>query len=217
MGFGRRFVAFALDSKINPMSDAPIQIRGEPFSNARCKFIVDRPVYEQAAFYFPNAEKAAGSPLAEALFAIEGVSAVLIAHNEVTVNKNTLAEWPVVGKQVGAAIRAHLASGQPAVKDELRQQLPPPDEIRVKVAQVLEHQINPFVAQHGGVVRLVDVQENNVLLQMGGGCQGCGSATATLRFGVETAIRAAVPEVGAILDVTDHSAGTNPYYAAGKA
>ena len=47
---------------------------------------------------------------------------------------------------------------------------------------------------------------------MGGGCQGCGMATATLRQGVETALRRAVPEIGAILDTTDHAAGTNPYY-----
>lgn len=199
------------------MNDQAIQIRGEPFSNARCKFIVDRPIYPNAAFYFPNAETAKGSPLAEALFAIEGVSAVLLAHNEVSVNKNTMAEWPVVGKQVGQAIRASLASGVPAVRADLRDTLPPPEAIREKVEQVLQREINPWVGQHGGVVTLVEVQENNVLLQMGGGCQGCGSATATLRFGVETAIRASVPEVGAILDVTDHSAGANPYYAAGQA
>lgn len=194
------------------MSDDGIKIRGEPFSNARCKFIVDRPVYAQAAHYFSGPDKAAGSPLAEALFAIEGVSSVLIAHNEVTVGKNSMSEWPVVGKQVGAAIRAHVASGQPAVKAELRAQLPPPEQIRERVDLVLQREINPWVGQHGGVVRLVDVQENNVMLQMGGGCQGCGSATATLRLGVEVAIRAAVPEVGAIVDVTDHSAGANPYY-----
>jgi len=199
------------------MSDNTIQIRGEPFSNAKCKFIVDRPVYPEAGYYFANAEKAQGSPLAEALFAIEGVSSVLISHNEVTVGKNTMSEWPVVGKQVGQAIRAHLASGLPAVRAELREQLPPPDVIRGKVEQVLQREINPWVGQHGGVVKLVEVQENNVLLQMGGGCQGCGSATATLRLGVEVAIRAAVPEVGAIFDVTDHAAGANPYYAAGQA
>lgn len=199
------------------MSDTPIQIRGEPFSNAKCKFIVDRPVYPQASFYFANAETAQGSALAEALFGIEGVSAVLISHNEVTVAKNSMTEWPVIGRQIGQAIRNHLASGLPAVRPELREQLPPPEVIREKVEHVLQREINPWVGQHGGVVRLVDVQENNVLLQMGGGCQGCGSATATLRLGVEVAIRASVPEVGAIFDVTDHAAGANPYYAAGQA
>ena len=199
------------------MSIDTIQIRGEPFSNARCKFMVDRPVYPQAAYYFASADQAKGSPLAEALFAIEGVSSVLVAHNEVTVGKNTMLEWPVVGKQVGQAIRDHLASGQPAVNEQLRAQLPPPEVIRERVEAVLQREINPWVGQHGGVVQLIDVQTNNVMIKMGGGCQGCGSATATLRLGVEVAIRAAVPEVGAIVDVTDHAAGANPYYTPGKA
>ena len=92
--------------------------------------------------------------------------------------------------------------------------LPSADDIRARVEEVLQTQVNPYVASHGGVIRLIDVRDNTVFLQMGGGCQGCGMATATLKQGVEVAIRAAVPEVGDILDTTDHAAGRNPYYAA---
>lgn len=199
------------------MSDQGIQIRGEPLSNAKCKFIIDRPIYPGRSYYFSSAAQAQGvAPLAEALFAISGVTNVLISHNEITVGKGSLEEWPVVGRQIGQAIRAHVASGRLAVSDELRAQLPPESEIRARVERVLTEEINPWVGQHGGVVRLADVQENTVFLQMGGGCQGCGSATATLRYGVETAIRAAVPQVGDVRDVTDHSAGQNPYYAAAR-
>ncbi|MFO0904941.1 MAG: NifU family protein [Pirellulales bacterium] len=195
------------------MSDAAIQIRGEPFSNVKCKFIIDRPVYEGRSFFFPNAERAADSPLAKALFAIEGVTSVLVSHNEITVGKGSMQEWPVIGKQIGAAIRTFLASGEPAVSESARASLPSEDAIRTAVERVLTEEINPWVGQHGGVVKLVDVKENTVFVQMGGGCQGCGSATATLRLGVETTIRASVPGVGDIRDVTDHSAGKNPYYA----
>ncbi len=195
------------------MSDVAVQIRGEPFSNVKCKFIVDRPVYEGRSYYFPSAEKAADSPLAKALFAIDGVTSVLISHNEITVGKGSMLEWPVIGKQVGSVIRAFVASGEQAVGDAARAALPSEDEIRSHVERVLADEINPWVGQHGGVVRLVDVKENTVFVQMGGGCQGCGSATATLRLGVETTIRASVPGVGDIRDVTDHSAGKNPYYA----
>ena len=76
---------------------------------------------------------------------------------------------------------------------------------------VIREDIAPSVAQHGGTVNVVDVKDNIVLLQPGGGCQGCGSATATLKFGVEAAIRRAVPEVGEIIDTTDHASGANPY------
>ena len=196
------------------MVDMSIQIRGEPLTNTKCKFIVDRPVYADRSFFFANKEQADGSPLAEALFNIEGVASVLLSHNVVTIGKANDAEWPVIGKQIGAAIRNHLGSGQPAVSEDARRKLPPTDVLRNRIEKVLQEDVNPWVGQHGGVVRLIDVKENTVFVQMGGGCQGCGQATATLRQGVEVAIRAAVPEVGDILDVTDHAAGRNPYYAA---
>jgi len=72
------------------------------------------------------------------------------------------------------------------------------------------------VAQHGGFVDLLDVQDGIVMLRMGGGCQGCGMADVTLRQGIEKALRQRVPEIAGILDVTDHSAGSNPYVTASK-
>jgi Fe/S biogenesis protein NfuA len=92
-------------------------------------------------------------------------------------------------------------------------QLPDEDKLRAKVQQILDEQINPAIASHGGTISLIDVQENRLFIKMGGGCQGCASANVTLREGVERAIREQVPEVGEILDVSDHAAGTNPYYA----
>ena len=195
------------------MNQDEIRIMAEPLTNTSCRFTVDRPVYPDAAFYFPNQEKAQGSPLAQRLFAIEGVISVLISHNEITVNKGGLEEWQVLGRQIGAAIREHVQSGDPAVSEELLESIPPADEIRSKVAEVLQNEINPAVASHGGFVQLIDVRDNNVFIQMGGGCQGCGMASQTLKYGVETAIRQAVPEVGGIFDTTDHAAGRNPYYA----
>jgi Fe/S biogenesis protein NfuA len=81
---------------------------------------------------------------------------------------------------------------------------------------LLDTAINPAVAGHGGMVSLLDVKDNTVYLQMGGGCQGCGAADVTLRQGVERMIREEVPEVLEIIDLTDHAAGQNPYYAASK-
>src|SRR2546427_2778353 len=70
--------------------------------------------------------------------------------------------------------------------------------------------INPAVAGHGGYVELIDVQENRVYLQMGGGCQGCGAADVTLKAGIERLIKDELPEVVEVLDTTDHAAGANP-------
>ncbi len=87
------------------------------------------------------------------------------------------------------------------------------DPVERAVQDVLDRQINPGVGSHGGMVSLVEVRDGAAYLRFGGGCQGCAAVDVTLKHGVETAIRAAVPEVTAIVDATDHAAGTNPYYA----
>jgi Fe/S biogenesis protein NfuA len=84
--------------------------------------------------------------------------------------------------------------------------------LAARVQRVLDERINPSVASHGGHVRLIDVQEGRVFLQLGGGCQGCGMADVTLRQGIEETLRREVPEIEEILDTTDHAAGENPYY-----
>ena len=89
------------------------------------------------------------------------------------------------------------------------------DPLARAVQEVLDRQINPGVGSHGGMVTLVEVRDGAAYLRFGGGCQGCAAVDVTLKHGVETAIRAAVPQVTAIVDATDHDAGTNPYYAHG--
>jgi Fe/S biogenesis protein NfuA len=89
------------------------------------------------------------------------------------------------------------------------------DPLAKAVQEVLDRQINPGVGSHGGMVTLVEVRDGAAYLRFGGGCQGCAAVDVTLKHGVETAIRAAVPQVTAIVDATDHDAGTNPYYSHG--
>jgi Fe/S biogenesis protein NfuA len=81
-----------------------------------------------------------------------------------------------------------------------------------RVVRVLTEQINPAIAAHGGVAELVAVEADTAYLRLGGGCVGCGMVSVTLRQGIEVALREAVPAVTRVIDVTDHSAGTNPYY-----
>jgi Fe/S biogenesis protein NfuA len=85
-----------------------------------------------------------------------------------------------------------------------------------RVAHVIDHQVNPAIAAHGGAARLAGVEGTDVYLQLLGGCQGCGLAAVTLRQGIERILRNAIPEMGRIVDVTDHQAGTNPYYETAK-
>ncbi len=82
--------------------------------------------------------------------------------------------------------------------------------------QLLEEQINPMVAGHGGVVELIDIKDHRVYLEFGGGCKGCGMVNVTLKQGVEVVVKENIPGIEEILDVTDHANGTNPYYQPGK-
>lgn len=89
---------------------------------------------------------------------------------------------------------------------------PEGDEWRL-VQQIIEEQVNPAVASHGGYITLLEYSEGVAYVQMGGGCQGCGMANATLKQGVERILRDQVPNLREVLDVTDHAGGRNPYYA----
>ena len=97
-----------------------ISIVGEPTMNpATCKFtVVDRPVYSDGAAYFRDRDRASLSPLAQRIFEIPEVENVLIAGNQITVSKSGIDPWPVIGKQIGAKIREHIRSNDPAVVDQ---------------------------------------------------------------------------------------------------
>lgn len=195
-----------------------IKITAEPVDQQRCKFLVDRPVFHGVR-RFASHEEAQGSPLAEALYAIPGISEIIVGANLITVVKSTPDPWQVVGKAVGAAIRQALASGAPVVAEKApatgvaRQS---DDELYERVNDLFEQQVNPMVARHGGRVELIDVQDAVVLLRMGGGCQGCGMASVTLRQGIEGMLTEHIPEVKGIVDITDHASGNNPYFASAK-
>jgi Fe/S biogenesis protein NfuA len=96
---------------------------------------------------------------------------------------------------------------------------PPPDlsgDVAQRVIQVLDAQVNPSIAAHGGRADLVAVEDGAAYLRLVGGCAGCGMAAVTLSQGIEVAIKESVPEIVRIIDVTDHASGTNPYYEAAK-
>ena len=80
------------------------------------------------------------------------------------------------------------------------------------VQRLLDEQINPGIAAHGGRVTLMDVQGGRVVVEFGGGCQGCGMADLTLREGVTATLRQALPEITEVVDATDHEAGESPYH-----
>ncbi len=82
-----------------------------------------------------------------------------------------------------------------------------------KVQRLIDTELNPAVAAHGGIISLVGLRDNKVYLSFGGGCHGCGMVDVTLKQGVEARIKEVIPEIEEVVDTTDHTSGTDPFYA----
>jgi Fe-S cluster biogenesis protein NfuA len=203
---------------VSGMTTAPatFKISGELTSDPMvCKFHCDRSILDDWTVVFQKPEDSLGSPLVDALFAIEGVSMVTVSGSTITVTKSVPTPWPHLAADIAKAIRGGCAGDQPPVSPAVIERLQnmPMDEAQKAIEELFEKQINPALASHGGFVKLIRIEDRDVYVEMGGGCQGCSSARATMRFGVEGAIRKVAPQVRNIIDATDHASGTNPYYS----
>tara|TARA_B100000287_G_scaffold316775_1_gene300390 strand:+ start:195 stop:449 length:255 start_codon:yes stop_codon:yes gene_type:complete len=83
--------------------------------------------------------------------------------------------------------------------------------MRRKIDSLLEEQVRPGLAAHGGNVEVIDVDNNQVFLKLTGGCHGCSASSATLKQGIEKVIKQNFPEIEEVIDLTDHQSGENPY------
>lgn len=86
------------------------------------------------------------------------------------------------------------------------------NELERQVQELIDNQIAPSLASHGGYLELLEVKDDKAFVHFGGGCQGCGMADVTLKQGVEKLIKDTLPAITAVIDSTDHAEGTNPYY-----
>jgi Fe-S cluster biogenesis protein NfuA len=200
------------------MSDAPTRRRIRAQASATdadvMGFVLDAPVQPGRAARFEGPGEA---PLGRALFAIAGVARFEASGATVWVRKATDAEWATLKPAIAAAIRRVLDETEaPLGADEPGGDETGGDadaELLAAVEALLERQVNPAVAAHGGHIAAERVEGGTVHLRMSGGCQGCAASAATLRQGVERMLRAALPRIAEIVDVTDHAAGSNPFYA----
>ncbi|MCC5843275.1 MAG: NifU family protein [Verrucomicrobia bacterium] len=194
-----------------------LRIRGEFTPDpAVCRFVVSRPVFEDDwTFQFRSPADAPGSPLIEALFGVEGVSDVKIHQDTFTITKNSPDPWPKLAGRLIPVLKEQLLSAGPILDAERREAMktaPLDADVPRIIQELLEQNINPALSSHGGWVKLRRIDGQDVYVEMGGGCQGCASSRATMKFGIERAIKEAVPQVRNVIDATDHEAGTNPYY-----
>lgn len=200
----------------NSQPSSEILIKAQPsVTGDQCVFMVNRTLMEGHSWFFASFEHAAESTLAEALFSLDDVETVLVLESTLTVTRKdkTIVDWRPLAADVGTAVRGVLEQGGALIAEKIIKELPTAESIREGIQKVIDAEVNPGVAGHGGNVTLLDVKGNTVTIKMGGGCQGCSAADLTLKQGIHTSFRNAVPKVGAILDETDHSAGVNPYFS----
>jgi Fe/S biogenesis protein NfuA len=137
----------------------------------------------------------------------EGSLPVIIPVDSLDALRGATLDLPTAGAQNGLVLR------NPNRPDPLSgAHIELTGTIDEKVRQLLDGQINPALAMHGGFAGLDRVEGSVVYVTMGGGCQGCAVSAMTLREGITRAIREAIPEVTEVVDTTDHSMGENPYY-----
>jgi Fe-S cluster biogenesis protein NfuA len=182
-------------------------IQTEPTPNpATLKFIPGEAVAKGGVADFSTNEEAAASPLAAALFQIEGVTRVFLGSDFLSVTKGADADWSVVKPLALAAIMDYYVSGanqaaQTVVSGHSEHADDENAEIIVQIKELLDTRVRPSVANDGGDIVFRRYEAGVVYLHMQGACSGCPSSTATLKHGIENLLRYYVPEVQSVVSV----------------
>jgi len=175
-------------------------IQTEPTPNpATLKFLPGRPVMESGSADFPDREAARRSPLADALFELDGVRGVFFGADFITVAKADDVAWESLKPPVLGAIMRHYQSGAPLFTDtapaEETVAAGEDSEIVAQIKELIDTRVRPAVAMDGGDIIFQGFEKGVVYLHMQGACSGCPSSTATLKMGIENMLRHYIPEV----------------------
>ena len=186
-----------------------------PVDRDRHSFLVDPPVtFGESGHFDKNGN--GNPPFVAALLSVPGIRGVELAEGSFTVTRDPDAEWIDLDERIRYTVETTITQLANAVRATGEFGEMDDDGMYDLVAEIFEREVNPNVAKHGGKVELIDVQDAMVIVRMQGGCQGCGMASVTLRQGIEGSLKRAIPGLRGIEDVTDHAAGTNPYFAPEK-
>ena len=165
------------------------------------KWVLGRPVVEgSGSAHFDAPPDREVSPLAAALFAVDGVVGVFLAANFVTVTKRSEVEWTDIAQSVVDALKACLEGGAPALGPAWQPaEQGEGGEVVGRILRILEEEVRPAVAMDGGDIVFAGFRDGIVELYMQGSCSGCPSSTATLKHGIEARLRDEVPEVQGVV------------------
>jgi len=166
---------------------------------ATIKFIPGQIVMAQGSAEFREADQAGRSPLAMRLFRIDGVAAVFLASDFVSVTRDADSDWSFLKPQVLAAIMEHYLSGLPVIEGAVEvADNGIESELVLQIRELLDTRVRPAVARDGGDIDFVKFEDGIVWLQMKGACAGCPSSTATLKLGIENMLKHYVPEIKSV-------------------
>lgn len=171
---------------------------------ATLKFLPGKPVLPEGTLDIRDPSAAARSPLAAALFEVDGVTGVFYGSDFISVTKSDPADWQALKPAVLGTIMEHFTSGAPLLTheaglgaaDEEEEFFAADDaEIVDTIKDLLETRVRPAVAGDGGDIKFRGYREGTVYLAMKGSCQGCPSSTATLKHGIQNLLSHFLPEV----------------------
>lgn len=170
------------------------------------KYSVNRTLLPKGTVNFLTISEAEGkSPLAVKLFGVPGISGVMMGKDFVTVTKAETGDWDVVHKSASTLIKEYLGTGEPAVTleaiEERAAHAGASTETEKKIRDILDAEIRPAVAMDGGDITFEKFEDGVVYLYLQGSCAGCPSSTFTLKQGIETRLKAALPEVREVVSV----------------
>lgn len=177
-----------------------IQTESTP-NPATLKFLPGQAVMPTGTADFVSPEAAETSPLAQRIFAVDGVTAVFFGPDFVTVTKDDSVEWDHIKPAVLGAVMEHYQSGQPVMAGAEdtsgghAEHTGEDAEIVNQIKELLDTRVRPAVAQDGGDITFHGFDRGVVYLHMQGACAGCPSSTITLKMGIENLLRHYIPEV----------------------
>ena len=184
-------------------------IETEPTPNPNTlKFLPGRAVMPEGTLDIRDPKTAEQSPLANALFSIQGVKGVFFGSDFVSVTKDS-GDWGHYKPSILGAIMEHFMSGAPLVvagdhdlEDDGDEFFDAEDEETVDtIKELIESRVRPAVAGDGGDITFKGFRGGTVYLSMRGACAGCPSSTATLKHGIENLLKHFVPSVQAVEQV----------------
>lgn len=163
-----------------------------------------------------DSTEALQSPIASKIFGFPWTASVRVGGDFVEITKQDWVEWEILEEPLLGLLTEHFSTAGDGIEENPEFKAPQATNLDSpegqSIQKLIEDQVNPALAAHGGFVVLHGLDNNKVYLEMGGGCQGCAMSYQTMKDGIEGAIKEVVPTITEVIDVTNHAAGDNPFY-----